>query len=153
MANQQHQQVVVDSKERFDTTIQQYISAGYGPRQMTNELAILFKPGAQNNLGCMFWFWIFVFFPVAIVMAVNNSNKETGELTVTIRLEKSTASVLPGPGAFVPDMPAELQMSPDRDHWWDGGAWVNADHSAPPMATKSADGRLWWDGEEWRAVR
>lgn len=153
MANQQHQQVVVDSKDRFDTAIQQYISAGYGPRQMTNDTAILFKPGAEPKLGCMFWFWVLVFFPVAIVMAINNNKKETGESTVTIRLERSPASVLPGPDSFAPDMPNQLQMTPDREQWWDGGGWVDADRATPPMATKSADGRLWWDGEEWRAAR
>ena len=57
----QHQQVVVSSKAQFDQAIQQYIAQGYAPRQMTHEMAILAKPGQQNNLGCAFWFWVFVF--------------------------------------------------------------------------------------------
>lgn len=148
----QHQQIVVNSKQQFDAAIQHHIAMGFGPRQMNAELAILVRPGQQKNLGCAFIFWVLVFFPVAIIMMMNN-NKQAQEQSVTIRLDPLSGSVLPAPGSAVPAMPRELQMSQDREYWWDGGSWVLVSHSTPPMAQKSADGSLWWDGEEWRAVR
>ena len=148
----QHQQVVVTTKQQFDMAVQQYLSQGYGPRQMTGDLAILVKPGKSKGLGCGFWFWLFVFFPIAIIMAIN-SNKEAGEATVTIRLDPSAGSVLPPPGSAKAPPPASLTMSEDRQTWWDGQAWVPADQQTPPMAEKNADGTLWWDGEEWRPTR
>jgi hypothetical protein len=147
----QHQQIVVNSKVDFDMTIQRYISMGYGPRQMSNELAILAKAG-DANLGCAFFFWLVFFFPVAIMMYLKNQ-RDAQESTVTIRLDVSGGSVLPGPGDFSSKMPKELLMTPDRDSWWDGTTWVPADQVAPPMAKKNADGTLWWDGDEWRSVR
>jgi hypothetical protein len=146
-----HQQVVVTSKQQFDMAVQQYMSMGYGPRQITSELAILVKPGENKPLGCAFWFWVFVFFPVAILMAINH-NKQGQELTVTIRLDLSAGSVLPPPPSG-PAMPQELVMSEDRQHWWDGANWVAVDQATPPMAKKNADGTLWWDGEKWQAAR
>jgi hypothetical protein len=47
---------------------------------------------------------------------------------------------------------AEVQMSPDGNFWWDGQAWKDAAHEAPPFAQRSSDGSLWWDGRTWRAV-
>lgn len=147
----QHQQFVVDSKEHFDMAVQQYIAMGFGPRQMTSELAILARQGQQKGLGCGFVFWMVVFFPIALIMLFNRSN-QVAEQTVTIRLVQSNVSVLPGPAGFAPAMPQDLCMSDDREFWWDGGTWVAAEQATPPMAKKSADGNLWWDGEEWRAV-
>jgi hypothetical protein len=146
------QQVVVNTKEHFDLSLQQYLSAGYSPRQMTADLAILVKPGASSNLGCAFWFFLFVFFPIAIIMAISNG-KQAGEQTVTIHLVVQQQPVLPGPQSFAPDLPTELQMSEDRQQWWDGRQWIQADDVTPPMAKKSDNGQLWWDGGEWRATR
>ena len=46
----------------------------------------------------------------------------------------------------------EVQMSPDGNFWWDGQAWRDAAHEAPPFAQRSSDGSLWWDGRTWRPV-
>ncbi len=46
----------------------------------------------------------------------------------------------------------EVQMSPDGNFWWDGQAWKDAAHEAPPFAQRSSDGSLWWDGKTWRSV-
>ena len=147
-----HQQVVVHSKEQFDVAIQRFLAMGYGPRQMTAELAILVKPGQQKNLGCAFIFWCLAFFPIAIMMAVAR-NKQAQESTVTIRLDATGGSVLPPPDAPAPPLPQALSMSEDRQSWWDGANWVSVASATPPMAKKNPDGSLWWDGEEWRAVR
>jgi hypothetical protein len=48
--------------------------------------------------------------------------------------------------------PGEVQMSPDGNFWWDGQAWKDAAHEAPPFAQRSSDGSLWWDGRTWRPV-
>lgn len=45
-----------------------------------------------------------------------------------------------------------VQMSPDGNYWWDGQAWRDAAHEAPPFAQRSSDGALWWDGRAWRPV-
>jgi len=45
-----------------------------------------------------------------------------------------------------------VQMSPDGNYWWDGQAWKDAAHEAPPAAQRSGDGTLWWDGANWRPV-
>lgn len=148
----QHQQVVVHSKEQFDMAVQQYLVMGYGPRQMTAELAILVRPGSQSSLGCGFVFWLFVFFPIAIIMLLNH-NKQQGESTVTIRLDDSGGLSLGAPPSATPAMPSELMMSEDRSYWWDGANWIRADEATPPMAKKTGDGTLWWDGEEWQAAR
>jgi hypothetical protein len=118
---------------------------------MNDELAILTRANRQKGLGCGFVFWCVVFFPIAIIMLVSRG-KQAGEQTVTIRLVKTGAPVLPGPGAFAPATPRELKMSDDRESWWDGGDWVSADDATPPMARRSADGNLWWDGQQWRAI-
>lgn len=152
MAGVQHQQVVVGTKQEFDAAVQNYIAMGFGPRQMSNELAILYRASQQKGLGCAFWFWVIFFFPIAIIMLMMRSN-QPGEQTVTIRLEQSTpAPPLPGPASFAPQTPQTLQMSEDRRTWWDGQTWVAADRATPPMARRSTDGNLWWDGQEWRAV-
>lgn len=151
-ATAQHQQVVVTTKQQFDVAVQQYIGMGYGPRQMTNDVAILVKAGDDKGLGCMFVFWLLVFFPIAIIMLVNQ-NKRAGDVTVTIRLDASGGTSLGAPAPAKPSMPTELVMSEDRQYWWDGGAWVRADQATPPMAKKAADGTLWWDGDEWQSVR
>jgi len=148
---QPHQQVVVSSKEQFDQTVQHYLTLGYGPRQMGADLAILVKAGAQKNLGCGFFFWLIVFFPIAIMMLVSR-NRAAVEYTVTIRLEATQGSVLPRPPGPQPEMPRELRMSDDGESWWDGGGWVPVSQATPPMARRSEDGQLWWDGEGWRAV-
>ena len=143
---------MVHSKEQFDIAVQSYLAMGYGPRQMTAELAILAKPGQQKNLGCMFIFWLLFFFPVAIIMLLSR-NKDAQESTVTIRLDLTGGPVISVPRGPVHKLPQELKMSDDRQFWWDGGSWVRADAVTPPMAKKNADGSLWWDGEEWRADR
>lgn len=132
--------------------IQQYVARGYGPRQMGHDLAILAKPGKQKNLGCGFIFWLIVFFPIAIIMAVNRG-KVAQEATVTIRLDPSAAT--PSPTSSTPQstMPEQLKMSDDGAYWWDGAKWVDANQATPPMAKKSPDGGLWWDGQKWRAIR
>lgn len=153
MANTaQHQQVVVTTKDQFDMAVQQYLARGYGPRQMTGELAILVRPGQQSSLGCAFWFWLFVFFPIAIVIAMNNG-KQAGELSVTIRLDTAGGLALGAPAPQVAPLPTELTMSDDRQFWWDGTSWVHVDQASPPMAKQTADGNLWWDGVEWQASR
>jgi len=153
LVQSQHQQVNVESKHHFDSAVQQYISRGFAPRQMSNEFAILFKPGEQKGLGCGFVLCLLIPFcwPIAIIMLVNRS-KQVGEQTITIRLQEKSQPTLPGPDDFAPAIPAQLQMSEDRESWWDGRDWVRADQAAPPMARRSADGNLWWDGQEWRAV-
>lgn len=147
----QSQQVLVESKQQFDTAIQHYISMGYAPRQMSNEFAILSRQSEQKGLGCGFVFWCVAFFPVALIMLMNRS-KQLGEHTITIRLQQASTPPLPRPEEFAPALPEQLQMSEDRKSWWDGRTWVRADQASPPMARRSADGNLWWDGETWRAV-
>lgn len=148
----QNHLIVATSKAEFDMTVQQYIGWGYGPRQITSDMAILFRPGSHKSLGCGFVFWLLVFFPIAIIMAVSNAN-QAAESTVTIRLDTAGGLVLPPPPSARPPMPTELTMSEDRGFWWDGSTWVSTDQSSPPMAPQAADGTLWWDGEEWRATR
>jgi len=46
----------------------------------------------------------------------------------------------------------DVQMSPDGNFWWDGQAWKDAAHEAPPFAQRSNDGSLWWDGRTWRPI-
>jgi tetratricopeptide (TPR) repeat protein len=43
-----------------------------------------------------------------------------------------------------------LQLSGDREYWWDGTNWTHADTMAPPHADHSDDGHYWWDGLKWR---
>lgn len=153
MAKQgQHQQIVATSKEQFDTAVQQYLAFGYGPRQMTSDIAILVKPGQQSQLGCAFWFWLIVFFPVAIIIAVGNNSK-AADSSVTIRLDLSGGMSLGAPAAQVAPLPTELTLSDDKQYWWDGTSWVHVEQSSPPMAKQNADGTLWWDGTEWQSVR
>jgi hypothetical protein len=47
---------------------------------------------------------------------------------------------------------ANVQMSPDRQYWWDGSTWRPAATEVPPTAFRSADGNYWWDGVSWRPV-
>jgi hypothetical protein len=146
-SSRQHQQVVVGSKPEFDAAVQHYIASGFGPRQMSNELAILTTVNPQKSLGCGFVFWCVVFFPVAIIMLVNRS-KDRGERSITIRLQQASAPTL----VAQPSVPAPLRMSEDRQSWWDGEDWVRVDQAPPPNARRSADGNLWWDGQQWRAI-
>jgi hypothetical protein len=45
---------------------------------------------------------------------------------------------------------AKVQLSPDRQFWWDGSIWHPAATEVPPTAPRSADGMYWWDGVSWR---
>jgi len=47
---------------------------------------------------------------------------------------------------------AAVQLSPDGRFWWDGQAWKDSRHEAPPFAQRSNDGLYWWDGLKWRTV-
>lgn len=59
------------------------------------------------------------------------------------------AAPMPSPYAsFAPAL--SLQMSPDRNYWWDGEAWRDALQQVPHQAQRSSDGFYWWDGTEWR---
>jgi hypothetical protein len=48
--------------------------------------------------------------------------------------------------------PAQIVMSPDGLHWWDGRVWRDASREVPPRALRSPDGYYWWDGRAWRPV-
>jgi hypothetical protein len=45
-----------------------------------------------------------------------------------------------------------LQLSPDRQSWWDGAVWRSTSTSYPPNAVRTPDGNGWWDGESWRPM-
>jgi hypothetical protein len=147
----QHQQLVVGSKEELDEAVARFTAAGYGPRQMSGELAILVRPGRQKSLGCAFVLLILVCFPVGILVAINRSRQAAEESTVTIRVE----AVVPSDTASttVPATAQALRMSEDGERWWDGGGWIPVSEATPPMAKRNPDGSLWWDGTQWRAVR
>ncbi len=71
-------------------------------------------------------------------------------LAVFLVLRRRTPA-MPSPYAsFAPAL--SLQMSPDRNYWWDGEAWRDALQQVPPQAQRSSDGFYWWDGAEWRPV-
>lgn len=55
-------------------------------------------------------------------------------------------------GATPPAATSGVQLSDDGKYWWDGQAWKDAEHEAPPSAQRSSDGTLWWDGRNWRPV-
>ena len=48
--------------------------------------------------------------------------------------------------------PSGVHLSGDGRYWWDGRAWKDAEHEAPPSAQRSGDGAMWWDGRTWRPV-
>ena len=79
-----------------------------------------------------------VVFVVAIVAAALRRRRSAARL--------ATATYAP------PPMSGPVQMSPDGNFWWDGQAWRDASHEAPPAAQRSADGSLWWDGKAWRPI-
>jgi hypothetical protein len=55
--------------------------------------------------------------------------------------------------AFAGALPtAAVQLSPDRNFWWNGMTWRDAALEVPPEAQRSSDGHLWWDGFNWRPV-
>jgi hypothetical protein len=45
-----------------------------------------------------------------------------------------------------------LQLSPDRQQWWDGLQWLSTATSCPPHALRRPDGGAWWDGLAWRPM-
>ncbi len=82
---------------------------------------------------------------------------------IAMRSRRSTAAPAPSGATPVPahvalaPLPvltagAPVQLSPDRNMWWDGQAWRDTFLEAPPFAQRSANGRLWWDGSNWRPV-
>jgi hypothetical protein len=150
----QHQQLVVGSKEELDEAVARFTAAGYGPRQMSGELAILVRPGRQKSLGCAFVLLILVCFPLGILVAINRSRQAAEESTVTIRVEAVVRSDTASDSAStVPVAPQALRLSEDGERWWDGGSWIPVGEATPPMAKRNPDGSLWWDGTRWRAVR
>ena len=154
----QHQQLVVGSKQELDEAVARFTATGYGPRQMSGELAILVRPGRQKRLGLAFVLLILVCFPIGILVAINRSRQAAEESTVTIRVEAvvPSASGSGSASASAPTArvaPPALRMSEDGERWWDGGSWIPVSEATPPMAKRNPDGSLWWDGTRWRAVR
>ena len=63
------------------------------------------------------------------------------------------AAAIMGAPAAVQAVPAPaVQMSEDRQFWWDGTTWRDAAHETPPSAQLSSDGAFWWDGVTWRPI-
>ena len=46
----------------------------------------------------------------------------------------------------------KVQMSPDRNYWWDGLTWQPTATTTPAAAQRSPDGAYWWDGAYWHPV-
>lgn len=69
-----------------------------------------------------------------------------GGLVFLVRRPRRPPAVAAGPGW------AAVRLSPDGRFWWDGQAWKDSTHEAPPFAQHSSDGLYWWDGSKWRPV-
>jgi hypothetical protein len=88
-------------------------------------------------------------FPVALFGAGLGFIVVVAGLVAFLVLRRRT----PAQGAYASFAPAlSLQMSADGSYWWDGQAWRDAAHEAPPAAQRSTDGFYWWDGRTWRPV-
>ncbi len=82
---------------------------------------------------------------VGVVIAVNALVAGAIVAVVLVRRRRQRA-------APIPVVPAGLNLSPDRGHWWDGQRWIDTSFQSPPSAQRSADGAYWWDGATWRPV-
>jgi hypothetical protein len=73
-------------------------------------------------------------------------------LIVRSRRRPQLQAVPTGAAAGGPVSHSALQMSEDRNSWWDGTTWRDAMREVPPTARRSDDGNFWWDGQAWRPI-
>jgi hypothetical protein len=109
-----HQQVVVGSTAQLQEAVTRFTAEGFGPRQMSDELAILVRSGRQKRLGLGFILLSVLCFPVGLLVAINRS-RQAAESTVTIRVEAAAPETAATPAA--PDRRQELRLSDDGQQW------------------------------------
>jgi hypothetical protein len=146
----------VTEPEQMQTQITHFVAQGYVVASQNNRSVTLIKRKKFSVLMLVFGFFFFVF-PLFIYLFYYAAKKDQ---VVEIRLVESAAPEqyrasdhVPIGGSEAPrgEIPV-LQLSPDRQSWWDGAAWQPTSASVPPQAVRHDDGRRWWDGEAWRQL-
>jgi hypothetical protein len=126
------------AKSQFDSAPAETIPSSQWPENQTSSNAAF---GVGTIIG--------ILIPIVLVLAI------IAVVVGVIRRRQRPAMMAAAAGTYAPPVMAgsgEVQMSPDGNFWWDGQAWKDAAHEAPPFAQRSSDGALWWDGRTWRPV-
>lgn len=121
------------AKAQYDAAPAETIPSSQWPEnQSTNSAAF--------QAGTLFG----ILLPILVVVGI------IGVVVGVVRRRQRPAAIA---GTYAPPpMSGAVQMSTDGNFWWDGQAWRDANHEAPPFAQRSSDGSLWWDGRTWRPV-
>jgi hypothetical protein len=133
------QQVQVASQEELEGTTMSYIAQGFAISNRTAESVTLFKKKEFNVVWAVIGFFLCLL-PLLVYCIVYVAQDDQ---MVVVKVASANASA---PGA------AGVTWSEDRQWWWDGSSWRDAQSELPPDAILAEDGQTWWDGVEWRAA-
>jgi hypothetical protein len=132
------QQVQVASQEELESTTMSYIAQGFAISNRTAESVTLFKKKEFNVVWAVIGFFLCLL-PLLVYCIVYVTQDDQ---MVVVKIASA---------ASVPDA-AGITWSEDRQWWWDGSSWRDAQSELPPDAVLAEDGKTWWDGVEWRAT-
>lgn len=133
------QQVQVASQEELESTTMSYIAQGFAISNRTAESMTLFKKKEFNVVWAVIGFFLCLL-PLLVYCIVYVTQDDQ---MVVVKIASAIDS---RSGA------AGVTWSEDRQWWWDGASWRDAQLELPPDAILAEDGQTWWDGVEWRAA-
>jgi hypothetical protein len=149
--------ITVSQPEQMQLQITQLVSQGFTVANQTNRSVTLVKR-KQFSIPLSLIGLLLCVLPLFIYLIVYAMQSDQ---IIEIHLVESAA---PQPYRASEHLPMEddgrpavgaaplLQLSPDRQSWWDGVSWRPTATSYPPNAALHPDGSSWWDGESWRPL-
>jgi hypothetical protein len=147
--------VTVTEPEQMQAQIMQLVAEGYTVANQSNRSVTLVKR-KQFSIPLMLLGLLLCVLPLLIYLVVYALQRDQ---IIEIHLVEDAAPQpyrasehLAAQGRPSASVEPVLQLSPDRQSWWDGTAWRSTANSYPPNAAVAPDGNWWWDGLQWRPM-
>ncbi len=147
-------QIQVTEPEQMQLEITRLVSAGFMVASQNNRSVTLIKRKQFSIAAMVIGFFLCVV-PLLIYLVVYALQQD--QVVEIVMLDGPIVPPYRG-SEHLPDAPPltnpgpVLQLSPDRQQWWDGISWRSTGESVPPHAVRQPDGSHWWDGTTWRPV-
>ena len=139
-------QAMSQTRSQHDSAPKETIPSSQWPENATTGAT-----GSSALVGLGVGFGILLALTVVVVLAVT-ARRRRAMTPVGLAAGEPASSIEPESGVEAEAPATGVQLSPDGNFWWDGQAWRDAAHEAPPSAQRSSDGTFWWDGRAWRPV-
>lgn len=145
-----HKTVNVATTAEMHNAMNQYLSQGFVVTSQTADMTTLNRtPSMIWSCGELVRFSILLCLCIVPgVIYMRNMYKRHGTIeNVVIRVDPAAAALDASAGGAT-----GLQLSEDRNYWWNGSTWIDCKVAVPQGARYSDDGSTWWDGQTWRPV-